>query len=63
MNTRFNLQLSAGQVFGILADNDGHDAAEREQAAAEIFRHCENENRAAFIADEIAGFDFVGGAA
>lgn len=63
MNNRFDIQMSAGQVFGILADNDAHELAENEAARAEVFRHCEHDNRAAFIADEIAGFDFVGGAA
>lgn len=62
-NARFNLQLSAGQVFGILADNDGHEHAEQAEAIAQVMRHCEHENRAAFIADELAGFDFVGGEA
>lgn len=60
MNARFELQLSAGQVFGILADNDAHDQAETIAAIAEITRHADQDQRAAWIAQEIESLDLPG---
>lgn len=54
--SRFNIQLNAGHVFGILADNDGHEHAEQADALAQLNIHSEHELRADFIADELATF-------
>lgn len=61
--SRFNLQFSAGQVFGILADGDAHENAEAVDALAEIARHCDYDARAAWINHEIAGLDLAAGGA
>lgn len=60
---RFNLQLSAGHVFGMLADHDGHDHAEQAEAIAQISRHAEHDLRADFIRrefDSFGAFEFGG---
>ena len=63
--SRFNLQLSAGHVFGILADNDGHEHAEQAEALAQFSRHAEHDIQADFIRGELDTFSTFeyGGAA